>query len=176
MISRLQQEGRLKAMDKAQATEIHNHLLAIRDAINKTEAALFKLDREDREIFGDPMNKLWGALHAHALRAVYDQYPELRPIPNDFDHLDTELRWEDVTLPPSVSEADLDAVILSKLKPHSLKVARILIDVIRAFEERGLSISSETIGVRIGWLADADRIKGFGDLRQWRFSEVSLKD
>ena len=166
----------METMDKAQATEIHNHLLAIRDAINKTEAALFKLDREDRAIFSDPMNKLWTALQAHALLAVYDQYPELQPIPKDFDHLDTELRWEDVTLPPSISEADLDAVILSKLKSHSLKVARVIGDVMRAFEERGLSISSETIAVRIRWLAEVDRIKGFGDLRQWRFSEVSLKD
>jgi Protein of unknown function len=163
-------------MDKAQAIEIHNHLLAIRDAINKTEAALFKLDREDRAIFGDPMNKLWGALHGHALRAVYERYPELQPIPEGFDEIDTDLRWEDVTLPPSISEAELDAVILSKLKPHSLKVARVIGDVIRAFEERGLSIGDETVGVRIGWLADTDRIKGFGDLRQWRFSEVSLKD
>jgi hypothetical protein len=163
-------------MDKAQATEIHKHLLAIRDAINKTEEALFKLDREDRAIFGDPMNKLWGALHAHALQAVYDHYPELRPIPKEFDHLNTDLRWEDVMLPPSVSEADLDAVILSKLKPHSLKVAKVIGDVMRAFDERGLSIGEETVGVRIRWLADADRIKGFGDLRKWRFSEVSLKD
>jgi Protein of unknown function len=79
-------------------------------------------------------------------------------------------------LPPSISEADLDAVILSKLKPRSLKIARVIGDVVRAFEERGLSIGDETVGVRIRWLADADRIKGFGDLRKWRFSEVSLKD
>jgi hypothetical protein len=163
-------------MDKAQAIEIHKHLQAIRDAINKTEAALFKLDREDRAIFGEPMNKLWGALHGHALRAVYERYPELQPIPEEFDHLNTELRWEDVMLPPSISEADLDAVILSKLRPDLLKVARVIGDVMRAFDERGLSIGEETVGVRIGWLADADRIKGFGDLRKWRFSEVSLKD
>jgi hypothetical protein len=166
----------METMDKAQATEIHKHLLAIGDAINKTEEALSKLDWEDREIFGDPMNKLWGALQAHALRAVYDQYPELRPIPEEFDHLNTDLRWEEVMLPPSISEADLDAVILSKLKPHSLKVARVIGDVMRAFDERGLSIGEETVGVRIRWLADADRINGFGDLRRWRFSEVSLKD
>jgi hypothetical protein len=163
-------------MDKAQATEIHKHLLAIGDAIDKTEQALSKLDKEDRAIFGDPMTKLWAALHAHALRAVYDRYPELRPIPKDFDYLDTDLRWDGVMLPPSISEADLDAVILSKLKPRSLKVARIIGDVIRAFDERGLSIGEETVGIRIRWLADADRINGFGDLRKWRFSEVSLKD
>jgi Protein of unknown function len=163
-------------MDKAQAIEIHNHLLAIRDAINKTEAALFKLDSEDRAIFGDPMSKLWGALQAHALRTIYDRYPELQPLPDDFDEINTDLRWKDVMLPPPISEADLDAVILSKLKPRSLKVAKVIGDVIRAFDERGLSIGDETVGVRIRWLADADWIKGFGDLRKWRFSEVSLKD
>jgi hypothetical protein len=110
------------------------------------------------------------------LRSVYDRYPELQPIPEEFDHLNTDLRWEDVMLPPSISEADLDAVILSKLKPRSLKAARVIGDVMRAFEERGLSIGEETVGVRIRWLADVDRIKGFGDLRKWRFSEVSLKD
>ena len=163
-------------MDKAQATEIHEHLFAIRDALNKTEEAIFRLDPEDRAVFGDPMTKLWGALHGHALRAVYERYPELQPIPEGLDEINTDVRWEDVTLPPSISEADLDAVILSKLKPHALKVARVVTDVTRAFGERGLSIGEETVGVRIRWLADADRIKGFGDLRQWRFSEVSLKD
>jgi Protein of unknown function len=110
------------------------------------------------------------------LRALYDRHPELQPIPEDFDQIDSDLRWEDVTLPPSISEADLDAVILSKLRPRSLKVARVIGDVIRAFDEQGSSIGEETVGVRIRWLADMDRIKGFGELRKWRFSEVSLKD
>ena len=160
----------------AQAIEIHKHLLAIGDAINKTEEALSKLDKEDRAIFDDPLINLWVVLRARAMRSVYDRYPELQPIPEDFDHINTDLRWEDVMLPPSISEADLDAVILSTLKPHSLKVAKVIGDVMRAFDERGLSIGEETVGVRIRWLADADRIKGFGDLRKWRFSEVSLKD
>jgi hypothetical protein len=163
-------------MDKAQAIEIHKHLLAIGDAINKTEEALSKLDKEDRAIFDDPLINLWVVLRARAMRSVYDRYPELQPIPEDFDHINTDLRWEDVMLPPSISEADLDAVILSTLKPHSLKVAKVIGDVMRAFDERGLSIGEETVGVRIRWLADVDRIKGFGELRKWRFSEVSLKD
>jgi len=95
----------------AQAIEIHKHLLAIGDAINKTEEALSKLDKEDRAIFDDPLINLWVVLRARAMRSVYDRYPELQPIPEDFDHINTDLRWEDVMLPPSISEADLDAAL-----------------------------------------------------------------
>ena len=62
--------GRLETMDKAQAAEIHKHLFAIREAINKTEEASSKLNMEDRAIFDDPLTNLWAALHAQALRAV----------------------------------------------------------------------------------------------------------
>jgi hypothetical protein len=71
---------------------------------------------------------------------------------------------------------DLDAAILSKLRPHFLKVAKVISDVVRAFDEQGLSIDAETISARIRLLADIDRIEGVGDLRKWRFSEVRLKD
>jgi hypothetical protein len=151
-------------------------LLAISDAINKTEEALSKLDKEDRAVFDEPLINLWVALHADALRSVYERYPELQPIPDDFDEISSDLQWKDITLPPSVSEADLDAVILSKLKPHSLKVAKVIGDVMRAFREQGQSIGEETVGVRIRRLADMGRISGFGDLRKWRFSEVCLND
>lgn len=151
-------------------------MLAVSDAINKTEEALSKLDKEDRAVFDEPLINLWVALHADALRSVYERYPELQPIPDDFDEISSDLQWKDITLPPSVSEADLDAVILSKLKPHALKVAKVIGDVMSAFREQGLSIGEETVGVRIRRLADMGRINGFGDLRKWRFSEVCLND
>jgi hypothetical protein len=82
----------METMDKAQATEIHNHLLAIRDAINKTEAALFNAGQGRSRDIRRPYEQVMGRVAAHALQAVYDQYPELRPTPKDFDHLDTDLR------------------------------------------------------------------------------------
>jgi hypothetical protein len=85
------------------------------------------------------------------------------------------LRWKEVTLPESISEQDLDAVIFSKLKPHALKVAKVIIDVGKVFEERGHSIDHDVISARIRWLDDVDRIKSFGDVRKWRHSEVALK-
>lgn len=81
-----------------------------------------------------------------------------------------DLRWKEVKLPPSVSEADLDAIIFSKLKPRPLKVARVLTDVWKVFEERGLSIDHDVVSARIRWLADVDRIESFGDVRKWRHS------
>jgi hypothetical protein len=64
---------------------------------------------EDREVFSDPIVHLDMVLHNEALRVIYARYPELQPIPADFDEISSDLRWEEVTLPPSVSEADLDA-------------------------------------------------------------------
>jgi hypothetical protein len=162
-------------MNKTQASKIHRRLLAVGKALSKVDEALSELGKEDRDMFTDPMVHLEVGLHAKAFMVIYARYPELRPIPADFDEISSELRWEDVTLPPSIWEADLDAAILSKLKPRSLKVAKVIGDVMTAFRERGLSIGEEIVGARIRWLADMDRIEGFGDLRNWRYSEVALK-
>ena len=80
-----------------------------------------------------------------------------------------------MTLPDAISAPDLDAVILSKLKPRSLKVAKIIGDVVEAFRERRLSIGEEIVSARIRWLADIGRIESIGDLRKWGFSEIALK-
>jgi hypothetical protein len=162
-------------MDKAQATKIHERLLAVNKALSKVEKAISELSAEDRAVFSEPMAELWYRLRGKALRVIYTRYPELQPIPADFDEIDSDLQWKDVTLPDAISAADLDAVILSKLKPHSLKVAKIIGDVMDVLRERGLSISSETVSARILWLADIGRIESIGDLRKWRYSEIALK-
>ena len=162
-------------MNKAQATKIRRRLLAVGKALNKVDEALSELNEEDRKVFSHPMVHLDVVLHSEALQAIYSRYPELRPMPADFDEIDSDLQWEDVTLPPSVSEADLDATILSKLKPRSLKMTKVIGDVMNAFHEQGLSIGADMVSARIRLLADVNRIEGFGDLRIWRYSEVALK-
>lgn len=162
-------------MNKAQASKIHRRLLAVGAALSKVDEALSELSKEDREMFSDAMAHLYVGLRAKALRVIYSRYPELWPIPSDFDEIDSDLRWEQMTLPPSISEADLDAAILSKLKPRSLKVAKVVTDVFKVYEDRGQSIDVNIIAVRIRWLAETGRIEGFGDLRKWRYSEVALK-
>ena len=90
--------------------------------------------------------------------------------------MSSDLQWKDVTLPQGISAAELDAVILSQLKPHSLKVTKIIGDVRIILEEQGHSIDLDVISARIRWLAEIGRIEGFGDLRKWRYSEIALKN
>ena len=163
-------------MDKAQATKVHKRLLAVEKALSKVDEALRELSTEDRAVFSEPMAELWYRLRGKALRAIYTRYPELEPIPDDIDEIDSDLQWKDVTLPKGISAAELDAVILSQLKPRSLKVTKIIGDVMTTFRERGLSIGEEIVSARIRWLADIGRIESFGDLRKWRYSEIALKN
>jgi len=162
-------------MDEAQATKVHKRLLAVEKALSGVEKALRQLSAEDRAAFSEPMAGLWYRLRGQALRVIYTRYPELRPIADDIDEISSDLQWKDVTLPEGISAAELDAVILSQLKPRSLKVAKIIGDVMITFRERGLPIGEEIVGARICWLADIGRIESFGDLRKWRYSEIALK-
>lgn len=117
----------------------------------------------------------WGALEFELLKAVYDEHPELRPPPNETPVISSLLRWEDVSLPPSASEADLDAIILAELRPSSRKMALVIGNAVSRCKDLGLPISDEMIGARLIALAEAGRIEGLGDLRKWRHSEVRLK-
>ncbi len=160
-------------MDKAKAVEFQKRLIAISAALN---AELRGLDPEDRATFVRPLAELVFDLHDEVLEPLYHRFPELRPIPEDFDEIDTNLRWEDVTLPPSISEADLDAMIISKLKPRSLKVAKVLGDVMTIGKERGRSINHQIRAARIERLAETDQIARFGAGRTWRYSALALND
>ena len=90
--------------------------------------------------------------------------------------IDSTLRLEEVSLPPSVSEADLDRIIFSVMASRLLKSARVIGDAAVQCKKLGLPINVEILSARIGALAEAGRIEGAGDLRKWRHSEVRLKD
>lgn len=90
--------------------------------------------------------------------------------------ISSTLRWEEVSLPPSISEADLDQIIFSVMTSRLLKTARVISDAVARCKELGLPIDVEILSARIGALAEAGRIEGAGDLRKWRHSEVRLKD
>jgi hypothetical protein len=162
-------------MDKAQAAEIQRHLLAIGDAIRKASAGISELDEEDRQIFVKPLGDLGVCLHFEMLTPIYARYPELRP-PGEPPTITSDLRWEDVTLPESVSEADLDTTIFSVLTSRLQKTAMVIAKALKHGSERALPVTGDIIGVRIQALAESNRIASAGDLRAWRHSEVRLKD
>jgi uncharacterized protein DUF3658 len=88
----------------------------------------------------------------------------------------SDLRWENVTLPASVTEADLDTIIFSVLTSRLQKTAMVIAKATRHCDERALPVSAEIIGARIQALVEANRIESAGDLRKWRYSEVRLQD
>jgi hypothetical protein len=75
-------------------------------------AAIFELDKEDRQILREPLLDLLSRLRFEMLEFIYAQHPELRPLAVP-PTISSDLRWKDVTLPKSVSEADLDTIIFS---------------------------------------------------------------
>jgi Protein of unknown function len=84
------------------------------------------------------------------------------------------LRWDDVKLHPSVSEADLDALIFHELAQNWRKVARVVGRAKDACDDRSLPISVEAIAARVRALVEAGTIEGVGNLSMWRHSEVRL--
>jgi hypothetical protein len=165
-------------MDKAQATEIQGHLLAAGDAINKASAVIVELDTEDRAMFAGPLGKLVSCLHYEMLALIYARHPELRPFEDEEAVINSDLRWEDVTLPASASasETELDAIIFSVLTSRLQKTAMVIAKAMKHCDERALPVSAEIVGARIRALAESDRIESAGDLRKWRYSEVRLND
>jgi hypothetical protein len=162
------------AMDKAQAVEIQRHILQAIAALDRAHPIIFALDSVDREVFVEPFVKSAGALEWGILQEVYVLYPDLRP-PDDDRHLfDTTLRWEDVVLPDSVSEADLDSIIFSFVRPRWMKTAKVLSDAYDRCLTLALPIDHQMLAARIEALGDADRLEAAGDLRKWRYSEVRL--
>jgi hypothetical protein len=90
--------------------------------------------------------------------------------------ISSTLRWEDVSLPASISEADLDQIILSVMASRLQKTAFVIVKALQRCKELDLPIDADILGARIRALAESDRIEGAGDLRKWRYSEVRLKD
>ena len=94
---------------------------------------------------------------------------------NPEDRICSTLRWSDVPLPLSVTEADLDTLIFSELAERLLRVARIVSRVFQTLEARSIYLSHEVIAARVRELAETGQIGSVGNLTMWRHSEVRLK-
>jgi len=90
--------------------------------------------------------------------------------------INSTLCWNEVRLPSSIMESDLDDVILSVMQPQWRKMALVLGNARAQCRERSWSLEPEILAARIEAMAEAGRIDHQGDLRSWRFSEVRLKN
>ena len=90
--------------------------------------------------------------------------------------ISSTLRWEDVSLPASISEADLDQIIVSVMTSRLQKTGMVIVKALQRCKELDLPINAEIVGARLGALAESGRLESAGDLRKRRYSEVRLKD
>lgn len=140
--------------------------------------AIAGLGKAERIELEDCLYSVVAALEDELLQPIYDQYPDLEPPKSDRQpYIYTcELTWDEVRLPPSVTEQQFDEIILSVMKPTWRKTAMMVSLVMKRCEELGLPIEDKMIAARLKVLSDSDRIEGIGDLQSWLHSEVRLKD
>jgi hypothetical protein len=162
-------------MNREQAEEIHEYLLDAVEALEQAEAAIFDLGEEGRRMFANGLGAVGDALHCELLLVLYRKFPDLRPPDKEPPHIISTLRWEEVSLPTSISEADIDQIIFSVLHSQWRKTAAIVGMALERCKELGLPISDEVLAARLGALAEADHLESQGDLRMWRHSEVRKK-
>ena len=149
--------------------------------MDRARKAIAGLGEEDRARLGSPLAGIVAALQSEVLATIYQLHPDLEPQADEEEEpfISSELRWDQVRLPKSVSVAAIDAAIFSVMQPHWRKVAVVLVKAMQRCEQLGLrlglAISDEALAARIQVLTFSGRIAGVGDLRKWRFSEVRLK-
>jgi hypothetical protein len=162
-------------MDREQAAKIHEHLLEAARAISRANDVLFDFDKETRKTFAEYIGYINSDLHFEMLPIIYDQFPDLKPVRDEIPEICSTLLWENVRLPPPVTEADVDGIIFSVLKPQWRKTAMILGLALEKCKELGWPIEDEVFAARLEVLAEAGRINYQGYLRYWRHSEVRLQ-
>jgi hypothetical protein len=162
-------------MDREQAAEIKRHLLEAADAIDRAGQIIFGLDLQDRKSLTAPLGAIGCALHFELLQEVYDKHPELRPLPKEPARISSYLRWDEVSLPQSVSADDIDQAIFSAVTSRWRKTAMVIGNALTTCKQLDLAIDAETIGARVQALVESGRLEGQGDLRKWRHSEVRTK-
>jgi hypothetical protein len=154
-------------MNREQAAEIQGHLLEADGAMARARRAVAELAKEDRETFDRLLAEIAAALQSEVLAVIYQRHPDLAPPAEAKQEpfIDSELRWDQVRLPRSITEADIDAAILSVMKPQWRKVAMIVAKASERCRQLGLAISDEALAARIQVLAEAGRIEDVGDIR-----------
>jgi hypothetical protein len=160
-------------MDREQAAEVKKQLLNATRALDRANEAISKAGMAEGKLFEEILRDAYLMVYFKLLPAIYREHPELEP-PPERPRIDSKLRWEDVSLPPGITEAEIDAMIFSLLKPQQQKMAKIVGNAGMRFMDESKQVSFEIIAARIIALEEAGRIEGFGDLRMWRFSEIRL--
>jgi hypothetical protein len=159
-------------MDRMQAAEIFEHLFDAARELDEARAVASAFAAQDESAAS--LEDFIVKLNSELIEALFGRFPGLMSF-EEFPAISSTLTWDQVTLPESVSEADIDQMIFSMLRSHWQKTAMIIGRSLELCRERSLPITAEVFGARIQALADSDSIEVRGDPRKWGHSEVRLE-
>jgi hypothetical protein len=159
-------------MDEEQAAEIFDYLLQAARELDEARAAADQLADQDKDAAA--ISELVIKLNSELLQAMFKRFPGLLPF-DEFPAISSTLRWDQVRLPPSASEAQVDQIIFSVVASYWHKMARIIWDAVKRGQELALGVTDEMFAARIQVLVEVGRLESQGDVRKWRHSEVRLK-
>ena len=96
-------------MKREQADRINHHLLDACAALDRARMAIADLGKAERIKLEDSFYSIVDALEGELLQPIYDQYPDLEPPKSDREPHEyvCELTWDEVHLPPVVTEEQL---------------------------------------------------------------------
>jgi hypothetical protein len=164
-------------MNRDEAAEILEYLLEAACELDEAKAAAAIL--EDRDEDAATLKEFIIKLNSELLLTIYERFGHERfgdLIPfKAFPEINSSLRWDQVQLPSSVSESQVDQILFSVIVPQWHKMARVILEAVTRGQKEGLGITDEMFAARVQVLVDADRLESQGDLRKWRHSEVRLK-
>ncbi|MGJ4953868.1 hypothetical protein [Bradyrhizobium sp. HKCCYLS20291] len=160
-------------MTREQAEAIQHHLLDASRALGRAASALVDVEDDESGALSAAMVDVSSRLYRDLLQPVYARFPDLA-VPMQVVGTVRHLRWEDVALPPSITESDLDGLIFSLLKPGWINLAVILVLASRRCEELSWPLNFAEIAARIQALVDAGRIEHEGDLQRLGAGDVRL--
>jgi len=136
-------------MDQEQATEIFEHLFEAAIELDEARAAASALAAQDEN--GASLEEFIVKLNSELIEALFEKFPGLTTF-REFPAISSTLRWDQVRLPSSVTEGDIDAIIFSVMKPVFQKVAMVVVQSLKRCKTLGLPISNEMVAARLRML------------------------
>src|SRR5580765_7446892 len=97
-------------MNREQAEEILGYFLEAAFELDEAKGAANGFADQDKDAAA--LSALIIQLNSELLQAIYARFRDLIPF-EEFPEISSSLRWDQVQLPPSVSEAQVDQIILS---------------------------------------------------------------
>lgn len=104
-------------MDRARAAELKDLLLDVGDALGSAAGAMVRFGGDERDVLLTDIQEVYEIVYERLLKRIYDGHPELAP-PPETPHLSSELSWDEVSLPSSVSATEIDRIIFSVMQPR----------------------------------------------------------